>query len=382
MLFQNAAVLREDSRFETGCVRVRDGRIAEIGDLTPQYEEETVDVGGRYLIPGLVETHFHGALSQDCSCGDPAVFGVFSDFMASRGITSFVPALISSPDDVTETYLRNGAAYMDTEPTGSRMIGMYLEGPFLSQQYKGAHDPAVLQMPNLEKLQRWQGIAQGRIVKMIIAPELPGAGEVIRWGAQHGISMEIGHSGATYEEAMEGIRQGATVATHTFNAMAPLTHRNPGILGAVLTEDAVTCELICDFGHVAPPVVKLVIKAKGYDRVDIVSDSHMSAGMGDGTYVQPDGRTITVKNGLAYLENGTILGSASTILDGLRHVVSLGVPLGEAVKMASTNPARTAGQLDEIGTIAVGKRADLVVLDKDLQVCRTYVGGRLVYTGQ
>ena len=380
MILKNARILGDDFRFFTGDLRIENGVIAALGALSPAAGEPVTDLEGAYLLPGLVETHFHGAMGLDSSLGEVRAFETFSAFMATRGITTFVPALISSPDDVTERYIAAGREFLRQAPKGAKMGGFYLEGPFISTQYRGAHDPAVLQLPDLGKLQHWQELAGGLIRKTVIAPELPGAEAVIRWASTHGITVEIGHSAATYAQAKAGIDWGARLVTHVCNAMSPLHHREPGMVGAALTDDRVTCELIADFGHVAPPVVQLVCRAKGDDRVNIISDSVSSAGLPDGDYTNPDGRVIRVVDGLARLENGTIMGSASTVLDGMRHLLTLGIPLESAVKMASRNPARTIGLDDRIGSIAVGKCADLAVLDRDLEVIATYVDGNCVYS--
>lgn len=190
---------------------------------------------------------------------------------------------------------------------------------------------------------------------------------------------EIGHSGASYEQAKAAIEWGATLATHVFNAMSPLHHRQPGILAAVLLDDRVTCELIADLGHVAQPVVELVYRLKGENHIDLISDAFSAAGLPEGTYIHTDGRPIIVKDGLARLEDGTLMGSTSTILDGMRNLVRrCGVPLESAVRTVTANPARTLG-LHDRGCLAPGKRADLAVLDEQLTVCATYVGGREVY---
>lgn len=377
MLYLNARILR-DGGFFAGDLRTEGERIVSVGRLRAQEGEPTVDLGGRMLVPGLIETHFHGAMGFDSSMARTECFAAFSDFMAKNGITTFIPALISSPDDVIERYFAAGNDYMRQTPTGAQMAGFYLEGPFLSPQYKGAHDPAALQFPSADKLRRWLDMANGKLRKVLIAPELPGALDAIRAAVENGAVAEIGHSAATYGEAMAGIDAGATRATHVFNAMPPLHHREPGLLGAVLTDDRVTCELIADFGHVAPSVVKLVCLAKGVKRVDLISDSCTAAGLGDVDYVHTDGRTIRVRDGLARLENGTLMGSASTVLDGVRHVASLGFTVADALGMATRNPAHSLGLTDR-GEITVGRRADLTVLEEDLTVCRTVVGGKTVF---
>ncbi len=377
MIINNANVLTERGAFEPVDVRVIDGKIAEIGKITVQ-EDEVIDATGKYVIPGLIESHFHGALDLDSSVGTAEVFGVFSRFMATQGITTFIPALISSDNEVTERYITAGNAFMESDAPYAEMGGFYLEGPFISQQYKGAHDPAVLRNPDLKTFQRWYALANGNIRKLVVAPELDGAEELIRWASSQGVAVEIGHTAANYEQAKQAIDWGVTVTTHAFNAMPPLHHREPGVLGAVLTDDRVTCELICDFGHVAEPVVKIVYACKGDSLVNVISDSCTAAGLGDGEYLHPDGRKMIVENGLAKLENGTIMGSASSVLDGVRNLVKIGIPLASAVRMASTNPARTTGMTDR-GSIAIGKRADLAILDCDLSVISTIVNGKTVY---
>ncbi len=377
MIIKNASVLTEHNEFEQLDVRVTDGVISAIGQFA-ETDEDCIDANGEYLIPGLIESHFHGALDWDSSVGTAEVFAIFSRYMATQGITTFIPALISSNNEVTERYIHAGNAFMESDAEGAEMGGFYLEGPFISTQYKGAHDPAVLRNPDLKTFQRWYAMANGNIRKLVVAPELDGAEELIRWASANGVAVEIGHTAANYEQAKQAIDWGVTVTTHAFNAMPPLHHREPGVLGAVLTDDRVTCELICDFGHVAEPVVKIVYACKGDGLVNIISDSCTAAGLGDGEYLHPDGRKMIVENGLAKLENGTIMGSASSVLDGVRNLVKIGIPLASAIRMASANPARTTGMTDR-GSIAVGKRADLVVLNHDLRVVKTLVKGNVVY---
>ncbi len=378
MLLRNAHYLTPEGVFKDGDIRILDGYICEIGCLRAQSDENVLDVMGECVIPGLIETHFHGAMGLDCSLGTREPFEAFASYMAQQGITTFIPALISSTDEVTKQYILAGNAYMDDPAPGAQMAGFYLEGPFLSQQYKGAHDPSVLQNPNVEKFRHWQMLAKGKILKTVVAPELEGAEELIRWASSNGVAVEIGHSAATYEQALNAVEWGATLTTHTFNAMSPLSHRSPGIPGAALTDPRITCELIADLGHVAGAVVKLVCLAKGPHGVNLISDSCTAAGLNDGEYIQPDGRKIIVKDGLARLENGVIMGSASSILDGVRNLVALGFTLPVAVGMASANPARSIG-LNDRGQIAVGKRADMVILSENIEVMTTIVAGEIVY---
>ena len=380
MRLTNARFLRDDFTFVTGDLLIRDGRIAAAGEFAATAGEETVDLAGLTVIPGLIETHFHGVMGKDCSLGDPAVFDVFSAYLATQGITGFVPALLSSTEEVTRRFLVAGETSMRRgNYPGATMEGLYLEGPFLSQEYKGAHDPAVLRDPSPELLREWTQLAPGRVVRVIIAPELPGAEETTRWAVAHGIPVTVGHSAADCELAGAAFDNGATMVTHLFNAMSPLKHRAPGIPGAALTDDRVTCELIADFRHVAPAVVKLVCKVKGADRVCLISDSVCQTGLPDGEFLWPDGRVSYSRDGLAYLPDGTINGSTSPVTVGVRNVISLGFAPEDAIRMATLTPARTIGKDAEIGSIAVGKRANLAVTDAHWQVRMTLVDGKTVY---
>lgn len=377
MLLKNAHILNDQFSFLPGDLRMEAGRITGIGSLSPLPGEAVSDLEGCFLIPGLVETHFHGAMGHSTEEATSEMLDAFSRFEASRGITSFVPGLSSSPDAVTEAFLQVSAEYMKHPQPGAKMHGVYLEGPFISYERRGGHLPEMLQKPDADKLRSWHALSGGIIKKTITAPELEGAEAFIRTGAELGIVMEIGHSVASYEQALEAIGWGARLATHTFNGMNPFNHRQPGVLGAVLTDARIDCELIADFGHVSPAGVKLAYLAKGEDHINIVSDSMMAAGLGDGIYSKGDGKRKTiVKDGLSRTEDGVITGSACTIMEGLRNLVSIGIPLESAVKMCAYNPARTLGLEQEIGSIACGKCADLVALRPDLSIAGVWIDGQ------
>jgi len=380
MLLKNASVLFDDFIFRKADVRIENGKIAELGDLKPQNDEVLRDLSGHKLIPGLVETHFHGAMGKDSRMARHDVFASFAEYEASEGITSFVPGLAASPDECVERFLNSGIEYMKSPVKGAKMQGFYLEGPFIAVQYRGGHQPDALQLPSEEKMMYWHKLSQGKICKITVAPELKGAQSLIRWASTHNISVEMGHTGATYDQALRGIDWGASVITHVFNAMVPLYHRQPGILGAALTNENVVCELIADFGHVAPAIVKIVYLCKGADKINIISDSCVAAGVGDGHFETADGRPLLVKNGIARMPNGVITGSACSIMAGVRNLLKLDIPLEDAVKMASLNPAKTIKKDSEIGSIAKGKCADLVWLDEEINVCGTMVDGEIVYS--
>jgi len=377
MILKNGKVLLDDFSFAEVDVRIENGKIAEIGKNLSG--DEVKDISGLMLLPGLIDEHFHGANGYGTLGATPEDFVKIAEFEATNGVTTITPALSSYPDDIVYSCIEAIKEAMSRDIKGSRLLGLHLEGPFLSEQYRGAHVVANLKNPTVERLSGFLAAAEGCAKVLTVAPELEGAIDTIKYAKSQGLVVEIGHSAATYEEATAAIDAGATISTHTFNAMIPLNHRNPGILGAVLTDDRVRCEVMADLGHVAAPIVKLIYKAKGVDGVNIVSDSTRFAGYPDGEYLEADKKYI-IKKGIAYLESGTITGSAYTVFDGVRNCVKeLGIPLEDAIKMASYNPAASLGIAHETGSIAEGKRADFFLMTEKFEIKETYCEGRRVY---
>lgn len=377
MIFKNGTVLLDNFKFLKTDIRIENGKIAEIGENLSG--DEIKDIEGLYLLPGLIDEHFHGANGHGVLNATAEDFVKIAEFEATRGVTTIIPTLSSYPDEDVYSCIDSIKQAMKQEFFGSRILGLHLEGPFLSERYRGAHNPANLKSPTVERLSGFLEAAEGCVKVLTLAPELEGAIDTIKYAVSKGIAVEIGHSEASYQEAVAAIDAGATISTHTFNAMVPLNHRNPGILGAVLTDDRLHCEVMADLGHVAGAIVKLIYRAKGVDRVNIVSDSTNFAGYPDGEYSEAAKKYI-VKNGIAYLENGTITGSVYTVFDGVRNCVrEVGIPLEDAVKMASYNPAVSLKIENETGSIAKGKRADFFLMDESFDIKETYCGGRKIY---
>ncbi len=377
MVFKNGRVLCGDFRFREVDVLVKDSIITAIGeDLT---DIEVFDLQGAYLLPGLIDEHFHGGGGYGVVGSTCESVLKIATFEAKNGITAIVPTLGSRPDEDVLSAIDSVAAAMKAPIVGSRVLGIHLEGPFLCNAYRGAHRTELLQQPSPEKLKFFLDRAPDTVKVLTIAPELEGAMETIRFAVENGVVVEIGHTGADYDTTIAAIDAGATVSTHTFNGMIGLNHRSPGVLGAVLTDDRVHCEVMGDFGHVAPAIVKLIYRAKGDGRVNFVSDSTALAGYPDGQY-DIGGEIHIIEKGLSRLESGTINGSAATVLLSVQNALTIDIPLESAVKMASYNPAVSLGIDKECGSIAVGKRADLFVADADIRPLATYVGGKKVFS--
>jgi N-acetylglucosamine-6-phosphate deacetylase len=347
-------------------VSVADGRITAV---TRGSHRAALDLGDRWLIPGLIDTHVHGGGGAQCNTSSPDEVRAVANFHASHGTTSLLATTVSAAVGELESALRAiGAA---------GVLGAHLEGPFLNPRRPGAMDAESFVAPSPNVLERLVG--DGQVAMMTVAPELPGALELIAALAGRGIVASLGHSDASYESACAGVRAGARAVTHVFNAMPALHHRRPGLLGAALDLGELSCELICDGIHVDPPAMRLALRAKGPAGLRLVTDAIAAAGMPDGD-VLLGGTRVTVGGGRATLPGtDTIAGSTLTMDAALANAVRwLGVTVEQAVTMASANPARLLGLGDRKGAIAPGYDADLAVLHEDLTACATMVSGRWV----
>ncbi|MBR5271323.1 MAG: N-acetylglucosamine-6-phosphate deacetylase [Clostridia bacterium] len=373
MKFYNAKVLGDDFTFKNASVEVENGVFTKIDESNSTGD---IDVEGKYIIPGLIDTHMHSAMGKTFIDFDDETNDIIFGLEAKMGTTSLCPAISAAPTKKMLGCIKNLVEY-ERKDGSARCMGIHLEGPYFAVEYKGAHLPENIRKPTVEETKTLIEAGKGMVKIITMAPELEGAKESIELLRENNVVVSIGHTNATYEQAIKGIDMGATQSTHTFNAMSGLNHRKPGTVGAVLGDDRVKCEFICDFFHVSPHVVKMAYKLKGEDNINIITDSELGTGLGDGEY-EVNGRKIIVKNGETRTEDGTIAGGTSFLIDGVRNMVSIGVPLESAVKMASLNPAKTLGEDDKIGSIKEGKWADFIILDNDLNICDVYIGGERV----
>jgi N-acetylglucosamine-6-phosphate deacetylase len=363
-----------------GEVVIAEGRIASVGTDAGS-GSDVVDVGRRWIVPGFIDTHVHGGGGAQFNTVDPDEVRAVARLHAEHGTTALLATTVSAPVDElvgcleTIAQVANAGAHGD----GAVVLGAHLEGPFISPEWQGAMDPTTFLEPRAGAVERLLGT--GCVRWMTLAPELPGALELVKRLEAAGAVASVGHSDANYEQVQAAVKAGARAATHTFNAMRPLHHRDPGVLGAVLDLDAVSCELICDGIHVSPPALRLAYRAKGPPGLRLVTDAMQAAGMADGEYLLGS-LPVSVSDGRAVLSGGSgvIAGSTLTMGEAVRNAVRfLGVSLEDAVTMAAGNPARMLGLSERKGAIAEGLDADLVVLDEELRVCGTLVEGAWVY---
>lgn len=365
---------------------IEDGRIVSVGNRStseiPAGARE-VHFGDNILAPGFVDIHIHGGAGHDVMNADADALAAVERSLAARGVTSYFPTTVTAPLDATYIAIERLAAAIETADVRltrngdlrAQPLGIHLEGPFISHAKRGVHPPQHLQEPSLEIFDRMWQAARGNVSVMTIAPELPNAENLIAEAARRGVCVSVGHSDATAEATLAGISAGARHATHTFNAMRALDHREPGIVGVVLSDDRLSADVICDGIHVRPEVVKLWYRAKGPDHAVLVTDAISATGMGDGRY-QLGGFEVEVRGDRCEYE-GRLAGSVLTLDRAVRNVMEFAsIGLADAVRLATYNPARVAGVSGRKGALTEGADADIVVLSPRGEVVKTIVRGQ------
>lgn len=337
---------------------------------------EIIDAKGCYVVPGFIDIHAHGANGFDTmDATSDAIIGMGS-FFARHGVTSFLPTTVAASARDIQAAIDNVAS-MPPFSDAAQHLGIHLEGPYLSQEYRGAQSSQHLHSANPREYMPWIGRQGVRLIT--VAPEVEGVPDLIRAGTEAGIEFALGHTSASYEQALAAVDLGLRQATHTFNGMARLDHHTAGVLGAVLSDDRIRAQIIVDGIHVHPAMVRLLIRAKGIDRTILITDSMRAAGMPDGDYALGD-QMAHVKDGVARTGAGGLAGSTLTMDQALRNVMMFGaISLPVALPMATRVPAAAIGLKDSKGLIAPGFDADIVILDKSYNVQMTMVGGRVVY---
>lgn len=335
------------------------------------------------VVPGFIDEHVHGAAGSDAMDGTMEDLGKIANALASEGTTAFLATTMTqSPENITKA-LKAVKAYRELSPeSGAEILGVHLEGPFISKNFVGAQPIEYVAKPSVEVFKKYQD-ASGDCVRIVtLAPEVEGSTELIKYLVSQNIVASIGHTNATYADVKKAVEAGATNLTHTYNAMKPLHHREVGTVGSGLLFDELNCECICDGIHVSGPAIQLLHKNKPADKMTLITDAMRAKHMPDGVS-ELGGQVVIVKNGEARLENGTLAGSVLKMNNAVKNVMKfLNLPLEEVVKLASQNPAKNLGVFDQMGSIKEGKRADFVILDKDLNVVQTVRNGKVIYTNK
>lgn len=335
---------------------------------------EIIDQTGKWIAPGLVDTHIHGYKNHDVMDNDADGIKVMSEALLSCGVTSFLPTTLTSSKerlkDVAETI---GKVYQDVD--GAKIQGIYFEGPFFTEEHKGAQNPSYFGDPDLDTFHEWQEASGGLIKKIALAPERKGVKEFVKTVTDEGVVVSLGHSNGTLEEAQEAVEAGASVFVHAYNGMRGLNHREPGMVGALLTLQHVFSELICDGHHVHPQAAEVLMEKAGHDHVALITDCMMAGGMLDGNYNLGE-FPVVVKEGTARLDSGNLAGSILKLKEAIKNVVDWDIATPEqAIMMASYVPAVSCKIDDKCGMIAEGRAADFIVLEPNMDLVATYLDG-------
>ena len=370
MRYENGWIFA-DGRFARGGFSVENGRFAHVLEDVPGPAE---DLDGALVIPGLVDIHVHGCAGADFSDGDYAGLVRMARYLARRGVTSFAPASMTLPYDALDKAF-HAAARLRREglADGARLMGIQMEGPFLSREKRGSQNPAYLRLPDWDRFLRLYDAAEGLLRIVDVAPELPGAVEFTRRASEK-CRVSVAHTAAGYDQAAAVFDAGATHLTHLFNAMSGIHHRHPGPIGAASERENVTAELICDGIHVHPSAVRMAFRLFP-GRICLISDALRCCGMADGSY-SLGGQEILLSGGVARLTGGAIAGSAAALYQCMRRAVSFGIPREQAVWAATALPARVIGRESETGAIADGRAADFVICGGELEPEAVYLGGK------
>ena len=369
MIIKNVKIFGEDRVFTEGEAGVRDGRFVPVNEA----DGEVIDGEGCYMIPGLVDIHFHGCVGDDfCDASVDAIKNM-AKYEASVGVTSICPATMTLAESELHEIMKTAGSYDGKE--GAKLVGINMEGPFISEKKKGAQAAEHIRKCDGQLFRKLQEESGGLIKLVDIAPENEGAMEFIE-EMKDDVVISIAHTVADYDTAAKALELGASHVTHLYNAMPPFSHRAPGVIGAARDDEKCHVELICDGVHIHPSVVRATFAMFGRDRVILISDSMRATGLTDGQYTL-GGQDVFVKGPLATLADGTIAGSATNLMGCLKVAVQkMGIPLEDAVGCATANPAKEIGIYDRCGSISEGKDADFVLLDADLNVKAVYVNGK------
>lgn len=385
MIIKNGLVFTESNRFEPVTIFTSEDLITDISTpaATTGSSGEIFDATGCYVIPGLTDIHFHGCSGHDFCEGTLESLDSIAAFELNNGTTSICPATMSLPAETLSAVCQNAAEYRKMQECGkygegtADLVGIHLEGPFINTRKQGAQNEAYIQSPSSRLLHKWQNDSEGLIRLVSLAPEMPEALSCIN-ECKEEFRFSIAHTEADYDTALKAFHAGADHVTHLYNAMPPLHHREPGVVGAAFDTENVFVELICDGVHIAPGVVRATFRLFGDDRVVLISDSMEATGMSDGCY-SLGGLDVNVNGNRATLPDGTIAGSVSTLYQCMLSAVSMGVPLESAIKAATINPCRSIGIDARYGSIREGKKAHFLILGKEDLSIKAIIKGQCCY---
>lgn len=364
MIIKGGKVFQEDGSFLEQALYINDHRLVDKAEY--QDDEKVIDAEGLLVLPGLVDIHSHGAAGEDFSDGNPEGLKKILQYEKRCGITSYCPTSMTFPKERLRQIFASikGAQTED----GATVVGINMEGPFLDPAKKGAHVEKWIAAPDVAFVRELNQDADGLVRLVTLAPNMDGAEEFIKEMHEE-VCISLGHTAADYDCASRAMKLGAHHVTHLYNAMQPFGHRAPGLIGAAMDDPECMVELICDGYHIHPSAIRAAFRLFGPERVILISDSMRATGMENGTY-ELGGQEVTVKDRKAVLKDGTLAGSATNLYGCMCKAVEFGIPLEQAIMAATANPARSIGIFDRVGSIRIGKQADLLLVSENLELKR------------
>jgi len=374
MFIKNVNIVLENKEV-FGDVTIKDGIITEI------VEKGKVDSKAKYLIPGFIDVHIHGSNNFDAMDAKPEAIEKMALSLIKEGTTGFLPTTMTQTIENIEKALEAIAVYEKKQnPLATEVYGIHLEGPFINEGAAGAQPKNCIIKPTIELFKSFNAKANNLIKKVSLAPEIEGSMELTKYLKENNIVASIAHTKANYQTVKQSIEAGMTSLTHFYNAMTPLHHRDIGVVGAGLLHNELNAELIFDKIHVSVPAAKVLLQSKGVENMILITDSMRAKYLPDGGESELGGQTVYIKNNEARLADGTLAGSILKMNDGYRNLVNdLGLSMVEASILASVNPAKQLNVFNQVGSIAVGKKANLVIVDKDINVLQTIINGKIAY---
>lgn len=374
MFYKADYIILEDKILEDYFMEIENGKIKSFS----KNEVEQYEYLEGIVAPGLVDTHIHGYKNKDIMNCEKNALNIISEGLLECGVTSFLPTtLTDSKEKLNQALKIIGEEYKEVK--GAKVRGIFLEGPFFTQKYKGAQNPKYMSDPDIETLKNWKGLSKGLVNKIAIAPEREGVEEFIKKANSIGVYVALAHSDASYEQAKNAVDNGANIFIHTYNAMSPLHHRNPGMVGACMNTDTIA-ELICDGHHVHPAAAEILMNIKGRDKIALITDCMMAGGMPDGDYMLGEFPVIVKKNTARLKDGGSLAGSILKLKEAVKNVCDWQIAdIFEAIQMASLVPAKSVGIDDVCGKLKVGYDADFIVFDHEMNLIRTYLNGERRY---
>lgn len=382
LLLKNAKIVLKDRVIE-GDILTADGIIRDIIDRKSPVKAETlevensIDLDGKYVVPGFIDVHIHGSNGADAMDETAEALKTISSYIATKGTTKFLATTLTSSKEELINVLKIAADLQNKELDGATIFGVHMEGPYFDIEYKGAQNEKYMKPATEKEIKDYLDVKPGLVKMMSLSPHTEQSIETVKFLKENGVIVSVGHSAAKFNDVMKAVDAGLSHSTHTFNGMRGINHREPGVAGAVLISDKINAEVIFDKVHIHPEIVRLMIKAKGTDKVVCITDAMAATGLPNGDYKLGE-LDVYVKDGEARLKsNDSLAGSVLTLDKAFRHVIELGYPIYEAVKLTSTNAAVEFGL--NAGAIEVGKEADFTILDDSYNVDMTIVNGNIKY---